>query len=134
MHKIHHYMKLHISKLKSHCLYLSKSCAEMSRCFAYSRTLRVVGGCRGWYFCYGGSMGATTQMLLLLPVPQVNTCGLELILVTTYLIWIPAPCPEWPHSCPRGALSTQEGRDRPPLRSSSLQFEECRVFQWRRRR
>lgn len=57
---------------------------------------------------------------------------LELLLVTTYLIWIPAPCPEWPHSCPRGAQSIEGGRASPPLGSSSQQFEECRAFLWRR--
>lgn len=37
---------------------------KLSGCFAEARTLRVVGWCRGWYFCRGGSMGAVTQVLL----------------------------------------------------------------------
>lgn len=43
---INHYIKSRVRKVKSRCLYWSKSCAEVSRCFALARTLRVVGGAK----------------------------------------------------------------------------------------
>lgn len=135
MLQIHHFVKSHVRKVKSCCLYWSKSCAEVSRCFALARTLRVVGGAEAGTSAMVAPRQPSPKCFCnrgLLPAPQVNTCGLELILVTTYLIWIPAPCPEWPHSCPRGAPSIEGGRASPPLGSSSQQFEECRAFLWRR--
>lgn len=111
-------MKLHISKIKSRCLYSSKSCAEVSRCFALARTLRVVGGAEDGAFAVVASWQPLPKCLCkrgLLLDSQAGICGLELILVTTHLIWIPAPCPEWPHGCPRGAPLHKKGETTLPL-------------------